>query len=403
MTGAGPERGAVKRAALSRAVPSQRRQGKSGNETRAEGRGTGTTQVNGKAKAKAEVKAGPKTPVRLRTSSWEQPGFTRRRCGRGFRYLDERGKPLTDPEQLARVRALTVPPAWRDVWICPWPDGHLQAVGTDEAGRRQYLYHEEFRAQQDQAKHEHVREVARALPELRARVAADLAGRGLTRSRVTACAVRLLDLGFFRIGSDRHTKQNETYGLTTMLREHVRCGRDEISFCFPAKGGIELVRALADEQAHAVVRALLRRRRPEERLLAFWERRAWHELHSDDLNEALRRLSGTEITAKDFRTWHATVLAAVAVAVAAEDARATPAARHRQTVRAVKEVSRYLGNTPAVCRSSYIDPQVFELFEQGVTIAPALTRLGEHGDFGRPATQGAVEAAVLDLLDGRSG
>ncbi len=185
----------------------------------------------------------------------------------GFRYLDTHGKPLTDPRQLARVRALTIPPAWRNVWICPWSNGHLQAVGTEDAGRRQYLYHEEFRAQQDQAKHEHVRQDAAVLPELRARVTADLSGRGLSRARVTACAVRLLDLGFFRIGSDRHTRENETYGLTTMLREHVRCGRGEIAFSYPAKGGIELVRALVDEQAHAVAHALLRRpRRGGERL-----------------------------------------------------------------------------------------------------------------------------------------
>ncbi|CAM5306102.1 DNA topoisomerase IB [Streptomyces fumanus] len=338
--------------------------------------------------------------MRLRTSSCDRPGYRRVRHGRGFRYLDQHGEPLTDPGQLARIKALTIPPAWRDVWICPWPNGHLQAVGTDDAGRRQYLYHEEFRAQQDQAKHEHVREVARALPELRRQVCADLAGRGLTRARVTACAVRLLDLGFFRVGSVRHTRQNGTYGLTTMLREHVTCGRGEIAFSYPAKGGIELVRALVDEDAHAVVRALLRRRRGGDQLLAYWERGAWHDLHSDDLNEALAKLSGTDITAKDFRTWHATVLAAVALSVTAEDARATAAARRRQMSRAVREVSHYLGNTPAVCRASYIDPRVFEQFEQGRTIAPVLTRLGEHGHFGRPATQGAVEAAVLDLIGG---
>ncbi|MFD7455733.1 MULTISPECIES: DNA topoisomerase IB [unclassified Streptomyces] len=337
--------------------------------------------------------------MRLRCSSWDHPGLTRVRHGRGFRYLDQHGDPLTDPGQLARVRALTIPPAWREVWICPWPDGHLQAVGTDDAGRRQYLYHAEFRARQEQAKHEHVREVAAALPGLRTSVTAGLSGRGLSRERVTACAVRLLDLGFFRIGSDRHTRESETYGLTTMLREHVRCGRGEIAFSYPAKGGVETMRALVDDQAHAVVCALLRRPvRGGQRLLAFWERRAWHDLHGDDLNEALRRLSGTEITAKDFRTWHATVLAAVAVAVTAEGGRGTPASRRRQTARAVREVSHYLGNTPAVCRSSYIDPRVFELFEQGRTIAPTLSRLGEHGDFGRPATQGAVEAAVLELL-----
>ncbi|MFI6932194.1 DNA topoisomerase IB [Streptomyces sp. NPDC050287] len=338
--------------------------------------------------------------MRLRTTSCDRPGFTRVRRGRGFQYRDTDGRSLTDPDHLARIRSLTIPPAWRDVWICPWPNGHLQAVGTDDAGRRQYLYHEQFRAQQEQAKHEHVREVARSLPELRARVAVDLAGRGLSRARVTACAVRLLDLGFFRIGSDRHTRVSETYGLTTMLREHVTCGRGEITFSYPAKGGTEMVRALADEQALAVVRRLLRRPRGGDRLLVYWERGAWHDLHGGDLNEALRRLSGTDITAKDFRTWHATVLAAVALAVTAEDSRATPAARRRQTSRAVREVSHYLGNTPAVCRASYIDPKVFELFEEGQTIAPALTRLGEHGHFGRPATQGAVEAAVLDLLGG---
>lgn len=337
--------------------------------------------------------------MRLRTSSCDRPGFTRIRCGRGFRYEDAEGQPLRDPAHLARIRALTIPPAWRQVWICPWPNGHLQAVGTDDAGRRQYLYHEEFRAQQEQAKHEHVREVARALPKLRGRVASDLAGRGLGRDRVTACAVRLLDLGFFRIGSDRHTRESETYGLTTMLREHVTCGHGEIAFSYPAKGGTELVRALVDEEAHAVVRALLRRRHGGQRLLVYRNGGAWHDLHSGDLNEALRRLSGTDITAKDFRTWHATVLAAVGVSVSAEQARATAAARRRQITRTVREVSHYLGNTPAVCRSSYIDPKVFELFEAGETIAPVLTRLGEHGDFGRPATQGAVEAAVLELLE----
>ncbi|MEU7428973.1 DNA topoisomerase IB [Streptomyces sp. NPDC040750] len=339
--------------------------------------------------------------MRLRTVSCDDPGYGRVRCGRGLRYVGTDGTPLTDPRQTARIRALTIPPAWRDVWICPLANGHLQAVGTDAAGRRRYLYHEQFRAERDKAKHAHVRQVARALPELRAKVATDLAGRGLSRPRVTACAVRLLDLGFFRIGSDRHTRTSETYGLTTMLREHVTCGRGEITFSFPAKGGVRTVRALVDDQVRTVTRALLRRPRDGDRFLAFHENGAWHDLHGDDLNEALRRLSGTDVTAKDFRTWHATVLAAVAVSVTAGPARATRTARRRQITRAVREVSHYLGNTPAVCRASYIDPVVFERFDQGVTIAPALTRLGEHGDFGRPATQGAVEAAVLDLLDGR--
>ncbi|MFF8606611.1 DNA topoisomerase IB [Streptomyces sp. NPDC015346] len=336
--------------------------------------------------------------MRLRTSDPNRPGFGRVRRGRGFGYRDASGAPLTDPDQLARVRALAIPPAWRDVWICPWPNGHLQAVGTDDAGRRQYLYHEEFRARQERAKHEHVREMARALPDVRAQVAEDLRGRGLNRDRVTACAVRLLDLGFFRIGSESYARDNGTYGLTTMERDHVECRSGAMTFSYPAKGGKRLVRGLVDAPAETVVRALLRRPPASPRLFAYWQSRAWHDLTAQDLNETLRRLAGTDVTAKDFRNWHATVLAAVALAVTTDEAHEARAGTRRAEARAVKEVSRYLGNTPAVCRASYIDPRVFELFEEGVTIAPALDRLGEHGTFGRPATQGAVERAVLDLL-----
>ncbi|MET8564571.1 DNA topoisomerase IB [Streptomyces flaveolus] len=288
--------------------------------------------------------------MRLRTGSREGPGRTRVRRGRGFCHLDSSGEPLTAPERLARTRALAVPAAWRDVRICPWPNGHLQPVGTDDAGHRRHLCQERFRAEQDKGKHEHVRQVARALPELRARVALDLAGRGLSRARVTACAVRLLDLGFFRVGSDRHPRTSGTDGLTTLLREHVSCARGETTSGYPAKGGTGTVRALVDEQAHTVARALLRRPRGGDRFLACWDRGAWHDLHGDDLNEALRRLSGTDVTAKDFRTRHAAVPAAVVVSVAARDARANEAARGRQIARAVREVSHYLGNTPAVPR-----------------------------------------------------
>lgn len=341
--------------------------------------------------------------MRLRTSSCDGPGYTRIRCGRGFRYADATGEPLRDPEQLARVRALVIRPPGATSGSVRGPTATSRPSAPTTPGAGSTCTTSSFRVEQDKAKHAHVREVARALPELRARVTLDPAGRGLSRDRVTACAVRLLDLGFFRIGSDRHTRTSETYGLTTMLREHVGCGHGEITFSCPAKGGVEMFRALVDEQVHTVARALLRRTRGGDRFLVYRDGGGWHDLHGDDLNEALRRLSGTDVTAKDFRTWHATVLAAVAVSVAARDARATETARRRQVARAVREVSHYLGNTPAVCRSSYIDPQVFELFERGVTVAPALTRLGEHGEFGRPATQGAVEAAVLDLLDGSGG
>lgn len=319
------------------------------------------------------------------------------RHGRGFRYLDTDGAPLSEADR-KRVRALVIPPAWRDVWICPWPNGHIQAMGTDAAGRRQYLYHPAFREQRDAAKHEHVQDVARSLPRLRERVARDLAGRGLTRARVLACMTRLLDLGFLRIGGERYARDNGSFGLTTLLREHAACRNGEIRLHFPAKSGRTVTRALVDEQAHAVVRALLRRRDPGPRLFAYWEHRAWHEVRAEDLNDYLRERAGQEVTAKDFRTWYATVLAAVALAVSEGTADASRARRGRVVARAVREVGDYLGNTPAVCRASYIDPRVIELYEEGRTVAPALGRLGEDGLFGEPATHGAVERAVRELL-----
>ncbi|RSS67493.1 DNA topoisomerase IB [Streptomyces sp. WAC06614] len=335
--------------------------------------------------------------ARLRTSDPSRPGWRRVRHGRGFRYLDTAGRPVTG-EGRDRVTALVIPPAWRDVWICPWPNGHIQAIGTDAAGRRQYLYHQRFRAQQEAAKHEHVRRVAAGLPRLREAIAEDLASRGLGRDRVLACAARLLDLGFFRVGGDRYVRDNDSYGLTTLLREHAACRRGEICLDFPAKSGREQTRALVDGPAFTVVRDLLRRRAPGDRLFAYWHGRAWHDVHAEDLNAYLRDRSGHDITAKDFRTWHATVLAAVALAVSQRAADGSPTVRRRAVARAVREVSAYLGNTPAVCRASYIDPVVVERFEAGRTIAADLGRLGEDARYGRPATQGAIERAVLRLL-----
>ncbi|MEV8567807.1 DNA topoisomerase IB [Streptomyces sp. NPDC051322] len=336
--------------------------------------------------------------MRLRSSDPHRPGWRRVRQGRGFRYLDRQGDPLRDRDQLDRLRALAIPPAWTDVWICPWPNGHLQAVGTDAAGRRQYLYHPEARARQEQAKHERVREIAAALPDLRLRVAVHLSARGLGRDRVLACAARLLDLGFFRVGNESYARDHHTYGLTTMRRDHALCRRGEIEFCYPAKGGKQLVRAVVDEQAYETVRALLRRRGGGDQLFEYWEGRAWHEVRSTELNDCLRRLSGVDITAKDFRTWHATVLAAVGLAVSAPAAARSGTARRRAVVRVVREVSDYLGNTPAVCRASYINPRLFELFDEGRTIAADLERLGEVARYGSPATQGPVEEAVRSLL-----
>ncbi|MFC8270653.1 DNA topoisomerase IB [Streptomyces cinereoruber] len=336
--------------------------------------------------------------MRLRTSRPDRPGYARVRHGRGFRYLDEQGRCLGDAAEVARLRSLVIPPAWTDVWICPWPSGHIQAMGTDAAGRRQYLYHERFRAQQEKSKHEHVLAVAARLPRLRQGVTTDLGGRGLSRDRVLACTARLLDLGFFRVGGATYRRNHQSYGLTTLLREHVTCGRGEVCFSYPGKSGQSQTRALVDPAAYGVVRALLRRRDTEGQLFVYRRGRTWYDVRAGDVNDYLRDRAGTDITAKDFRTWHATVLAAVALAVSVEVAEAGPARRARAESRAVREVSRYLGNTPAVCRASYINPRLFELFEDGVTIGPALERLGSDVDHGRPATHGEVEAAVLRLL-----
>ncbi|MCP3754574.1 DNA topoisomerase IB [Streptomyces sp. TBY4] len=335
--------------------------------------------------------------MRLRTSDPHVPGWRRVRHGRGFRYLDTAGTPLS-PADRERVRALVIPRAWQDVWICPWPNGHIQAVGTDDAGRRQYLYHSAFREQQDAAKHEHVQEVARSLPRLRKQVAQDIAGRGLTRTRVLACITRLLDLGFLRIGGERYARDNGSFGLTTLLREHAACRRGEIRLRFPAKSGKEVTRTMVDQQAHAVVRALLRRQDESPRLFAYWEQGTWHDVHAGDLNAYLQDGAGKDLTAKDFRTWYATVLAAVALAVSESTADESSARRGKVVARAVREVSDYLGNTPAVCRASYIHPRLIELYEDGRTIADALGKLGKDGSFGQPATHGAVERAVLRLL-----
>ncbi|KAA0941361.1 DNA topoisomerase IB [Streptomyces apricus] len=335
--------------------------------------------------------------MRFRTSDLMKPGYGRRRHGRGFGYLDTKGRPLRDERELQRVRGLVIPPAWQDVWISPYPNGHIQAVGTDEAGRRQYLYHPRFREQREAAKHERILEVGAVLPDVRRQAAKGLEDRGLTRQRVLSLCVRLLDLGFFRVGDDRYAKSNDSYGLTTVRRHQVTCPRGAVAFDYAAKSGRRYCREIVDDQAHDIVRALLRRRDDDDHLFAYYASRRWHTITATDLNGHLRELAGLDISSKDFRTWHATVLAAVALAVSADVAGTSPTARKRASARAVREVAGYLGNTPSVCRASYINPRLFELFDEGRTIAPALASLGSVPASGGLATQ-PVEEAVLRLL-----
>jgi DNA topoisomerase I len=335
---------------------------------------------------------------RLRRVDCSSPGIARRRRGRGFEYLNERGERIEDEAILERIRELVIPPAWEDVWICPHPFGHIQSVGTDAAGRRQYLYHEGWRARRDQEKFDEMLSFARALPTIRRRAAKDLGQRGLTRKRVLACSVRLLDRGFFRVGTEDYAEQNRTYGLATMEKRHVTLGRGGlIVFDYVAKSGKQRVQSVVDPDVYAVVKKLKARRGGRE-LLAYREGRSWVDVRSDHINEYIKAIAGEEFSSKDFRTWHGTVLAAVGLAVSGRAA-GSKTARERAISRTVKEVAHYLGNTPAVCRASYIDPRVFDRYRDGLTIGGALDRLGDV-DYGQPATQGAVEEAVLDLLDG---
>jgi DNA topoisomerase IB len=338
--------------------------------------------------------------TRLRTVFPHQRGIRRQRRGRGFAYVDVTGEPVTDPVVLERIKGLVIPPAWRDVWICPYPNGHIQAVGTDDAGRRQYLYHPVWREQRDREKFERILSVGQNLPAARRRAAEAAELPGMPRERALATAFRLLDLGFFRVGGESYTAANGSYGLATLLRRHARIERGAVVFDYIAKSGQPRTIRLEDPVTAASVRALLRRRGGGDELLAFQEGRRWRDVTSTDINAYVKEVLRCDVSAKDFRTWHATVLAAVELALAAEQAK-TAAARSRAVRAAVKNVSSYLGNTPTVARASYIDPRVIELFEDGVTITvPARTvrALAERNGDRPPTVQTSIERALLRML-----
>jgi len=332
--------------------------------------------------------------ARLRRSAPSDSGWSRRRAGRGFVYVDEGGDRLPDVER-ERIRALVIPPAWEDVWICPFPNGHLQAVGTDAAGRRQYLYHLDWRARRDDEKFMRARALGRALPRIRKTVRSDLTSDGMPAERACAAAVRLIDLGYFRIGSDEYADEYGSFGLTTLLREHVRRTDRHLVFRFPGKSGVEHEVEIDDRACLAAVETMRRRRGGPDSLLAYQDGRRWQTLTSAMVNDYLRDVSGLDSTAKDFRTWHATVLGAVALAESEEPGE-TVASRKRAVAACMREVADYLGNTPAVARSSYVDPKVVDAYEEGVTIRAAVRRR-HHGTAERRA---ALERATLRLLKG---
>jgi DNA topoisomerase-1 len=333
---------------------------------------------------------------RLRRSDCSGPGVHRVRRGRGFSYLDERGERVDERELLERIRRLAIPPAWSGVWICADPLGHLQATGIDAAGRKQYLYHPAWQKRREREKFRRMIAFARALGPLRRHIGVDLRGPELTRERVLACAARLLDIGLFRIGGEQYADEDGGLGLATLEREHVQLRNGAAVFDYRAKGGVRRIHLIDDARCIEVLRALVSCRRRQKQLLAYRNGRRWASVRSPDINEYLKRHMGEEFSAKDFHTWNATVLAAVALA-ASERQAPSQAARQRAIKRALADVAELLGNTPAVARRSYVDPRVIDRYLALQTIAGALegVRLRDAGGRAR----GRIERAVIELLE----
>ena len=320
--------------------------------------------------------------MRLRTVSCQGPGWRRVRHGRGFRYLDADGEALV-PEQVDRVKELVIPPAWTDVWICPDERGHLQAVGTDAAGRRQYLYHSEWRRKRDEQKFDRAIELGRRLPQVRAPLEQQLLGDPAARETVIAAAVRLVDLGCFRLGSEMYAEENGSFGLTTLQVRHVRRDGAGRIFRFAGKSGVDHEIRIVDKALRSIIDALTEHRRADGRLLATREGRRWRPIDAGEVNGHIRELLELDVTAKDFRTWKATTT--VARQLADVQRASSGSGRARQVREAIAQAAELLGNTLSVARSSYVDPRVIDLFEDGHTI-------------GRVRSENGLDRAVVALL-----
>jgi DNA topoisomerase-1 len=326
----------------------------------------------------------------LRYVTDARPGISRRRAGNGFVYTWPDGSRVDDPEHLARIRSLAVPPAWTDVWIAPVPNGHVQATGRDARGRKQYRYHPRWREVRDETKYERTIAFGEALPRIRARVEADLARAGLPREKVLATVVRFLETTLIRVGNDEYARENRSFGLTTLEDRHVRVDGPEIRFHFRGKGGREREVGLRDRRLARIVKQC--RDVPGYELFQYVDAGdERHTIDSADVNEYLRQISGQDFTAKDFRTWAGTVAAAIAL----RDAEAfdSEAAAKRNVVVAIERVAERLGNTPAICRMAYVHPAVIEAYLEGGAMLRRRARRAR-------AERGLVEdeAAVLDLL-----
>lgn len=340
--------------------------------------------------------------MRVRRSKLSSPGVRRIRRGKGFSYAGPDGAAIDDVTR-QRIAALVIPPAWHDVWICPHPNGHIQAVGTDAAGRRQYIYLPEWRQARDRDKHERVLELAGRLPAFRRAVAADLRRPGLGRERVVAVALRMLEGGMFRTGGEQYQVKYGSHGVATLLREHVHVSADEVVFGFPSKSGQAREARLRDRALARAVLALKRSGAAGPRLLQYRADGAWHKLGTKDVRKAFKALAGNEHSVKELRTWAATV--AAAVALAQQDPPSSDAGQRRAQRAALVAAAEHLGNTPAVAGRSYVDPRVLTEFAAGTTLEDAAWRPTaadrerlRHGDFAGVRQREALERAVLRLL-----
>jgi DNA topoisomerase-1 len=333
----------------------------------------------------------------LRYVSDAERGFTRRRRGKSFTYVRSSGETLRDRAALTRIRSLAIPPAWKDVWICPTPNGHLQATGRDARGRKQYRYHSRWREAQDQHKYERIIAFAKALPKIRRVVARHLRKRGLPRDKVLAATVKLLETTLIRVGNDEYARDNHSFGLTTMHDEHVKIRGATIRFDFRGKHGIEHEIDLEDRRLARIVRAC--RDLPGQELFQYLdEAGAVCDVGSGDVNDYLRRISGEDFTAKDFRTWAGTALAAQALQEFQDfDSKA---AAKRNITKAIEHVAQRLGNTQAICRKCYVHPAIIEAYMDR-SLVKILKRRTEKELRGTLHRLSSEEAAVLALLQQR--
>ena len=333
----------------------------------------------------------------LHYSSDTQPGIRRVNKRGGFVYLNAQGRPLRDKAALERIRKLVIPPAWKDVWIAPTADGHIQATGRDARGRKQYRYHDHWREHQDENKYGHMMKFARTLPKIRRRVNRDLKRPRLDREKVLATIVRLLETTLIRVGNEEYARQNHSYGLTTMRNRHVKVRGAEIEFTFRGKSGKEHQIHVHDPRAAKVLRTC--QELPGQELFGYRDEEGTvHHIASNDVNSYLREIAGERYTAKDFRTWIGTVLAALAFREFEAVTSPTQAKRNVGTV--IQSVAKMLGNTPAICRKCYVHPEIINSYLEGATFDSISQRLGENLAESMHKLA-PVEAAVLALLQER--